>query len=143
MNWEHCLAARLPERVHRHMPTAWIEDPRPGDTPWSASLRARIVADAPVISVDALAALPLRPAAVNVKPARMGGVLAALDCLAHCAQHRIPTYIGGMFEVDVGRTQLQVLAALACPDGPNDVAPLRGGLPQGRLLPDGVGPGFG
>jgi hypothetical protein len=29
-----------------------------------------------------------------------------------------------MFEVDVGRTQLRDLAAVLCPDGPNDVAPI-------------------
>jgi L-alanine-DL-glutamate epimerase-like enolase superfamily enzyme len=135
LDWKMQGAPAEHERAHRHLPNAWIEDPRPGDTAWSPSLRARIVADAPVVSVDALAALPLRPAAVNVKPARMGGVLAALDCLAHCAGQGIATYIGGMFEVGVGRKQLQVLAALACADGPNDVAPLRGPARSGRLVP--------
>ena len=81
LDWKMQGAPAEHERAHRHLPNAWIEDPRPGDAAWSPSLRARVVADAPVVSVDALAALPLRPAAVNVKPARMGGVLAALDCL--------------------------------------------------------------
>lgn len=135
LDWKMQGAPADHERAHRRLPQAWVEDPRPGDLDWSPSLRARIVADAPVTSVDALAALPLRPAAVNVKPARMGGVLAAIECLAHCAARDVPTYVGGMFEVGVGRRQLQVLAALACPDGPNDVAPLRGPAPHGRRLP--------
>jgi L-alanine-DL-glutamate epimerase-like enolase superfamily enzyme len=62
--------------------------------------------------------------AVNVKPARMGGVLEALRCAATCAAAGIDVYVGGMFEVGIGRTQLHTLAALLCPDGPNDVAPL-------------------
>ena len=39
-----------------------------------------------------------------------------------------------MFEVGVGRRQLLALAALACPDGPNDIAPLRSEGPRPRRL---------
>jgi hypothetical protein len=81
---------------------------------------------------------------VNVKPARMGSVLEALTCLARCAAEGIPTYMGGMFEVGIGRAQLRALAALACPDGPNDVAPLVGEPGRtARLGVDEDAPGFG
>jgi hypothetical protein len=110
------------ERPHRALPEALIEDPGPG--PWSASLARRLSFDAPVTSAAALDALPVRPAAVNLKPARMGGVLEALACATRCRERGIAVYVGGMFEVGVGRLQLRALAALVSPDGPNDIAPL-------------------
>lgn len=112
------------ERACRHLPQAWIEDPKPSAAAHSPALAARVSADAVVTSVAALAALLPRPAAVNVKPARMGSVLAAIECLARCRHEGLVTYIGGMFEVGIGRMQLRALAALACFDGPNDIAPL-------------------
>jgi hypothetical protein len=112
------------ERAHAHVPDAWIEDPKPGRGPWSPSLLARLSADADVTSVAALDALIPRPAAVNVKPARMGGVLESISCLVRCRAEGIATYVGGMFEVGVGRAQLLTLASIFCPDGPNDIAPL-------------------
>jgi len=135
------------ERAHRALPTALIEDPLASPTPWSESLRARLSFDGPVTSPEDLAALPVRPAAVNVKPARMGGILRALEAAAWCNAENIAVYFGGMFEVGVGRAQLQALASLLCPEGPNDVAPIgRAGLvaprPE-RLRCDPVAPGFG
>lgn len=112
------------ERAHRLVPGALLEDPLPGDEPWSAELRRRLSLDAAIVSVRALAALPALPAAVNVKPARMGGVLEALAAVAWSAARGLVPYIGGMFEVGVGRAQLQALAAIVSPDGPNDVAPI-------------------
>ena len=88
-----------------------------------------------------------RPAAVNVKPARMGGVLEALACVARCDAAGISVYFGGMFEVGPGRRQLWDLAALLAPDGPNDVAPIAVGeapAPRpARLVVDAARPGFG
>jgi len=132
------------ERACRHLPDAWIEDPRPAAAAWSASLQRRVSADAAVTSVAALDALAPVPAAVNVKPARMGSVLEAIACLEHCRRRGQPCYIGGMFEVGVARQQSLVLAALACPDGPNDIAPLFASQPRpSRLLADADAPGFG
>ena len=129
------------ERAHAAIPAALIEDP--GDGPWSAALRRRVSLDAPVVSAAALDALPVRPAAVNLKPARMGGVLEALRCAARCAERGIAVYVGGMFEVGVGRRQLHALAALLCPDAPNDVAPLVPPTRPPRLDVDADAPGFG
>jgi L-alanine-DL-glutamate epimerase-like enolase superfamily enzyme len=135
------------ERAHRAVPGALIEDPLGSSTPWSDSLRARFSVDGPVTSPEALAALPVRPAAANLKPARMGGVLRALEAAAWCNTRGIAVYFGGMFEVGVGRSQLHALASLLCPDAPNDVAPI--GLaslvaprPE-RLRCDPDAPGFG
>jgi L-alanine-DL-glutamate epimerase-like enolase superfamily enzyme len=124
-----------------------VEDPCWTAGPWSPSLARRLSADAPIRHRDDVARLPVVPAAVNLKPARMGGVLAALDAAAACTARGIALYVGGMFEIDVGRRQLQALAALLCPDGPNDVAPIgRAGAPAARperLAVDGDAPGFG
>jgi L-alanine-DL-glutamate epimerase-like enolase superfamily enzyme len=112
------------ERAHRALPSALIEDPSPRAGPWSRGLESRISFDDPVRQAADVGTLPVRPAAVNVKPARLGGVLEALRCIAACLDAGIAVYMGGMFEVGVGRRQLHVLAALFSPDGPNDVAPL-------------------
>ncbi len=133
------------ERAIRILPDAFVEDPGPVDLP--VALRARLSADAPLTSAEALDALPVRPAAVNVKPARMGGVLEALVCVARCEALGIETYFGGMFEVSSGRRQLRDLAALLTPDGPNDIAPLavaeRPAPRPARLQVDTARPGFG
>src|SRR5438034_7620932 len=63
------------ERAHRALPEALIEDALAG--PWSASLRTRLGFDAPVTSAGAPGALPGRPAAVDLKPPRLGGALGA------------------------------------------------------------------
>jgi len=46
--------------------------------------------------------LPFHPAAVNVKPARMGGVLEALACVARCDAAGVSVYFGGMSGVNYG-----------------------------------------
>jgi len=129
------------ERAHRAVPDALIEDP--GDAPWSASLARRVSFDIPVTSTRALDGLPAVPAAVNLKPARMGGVLEALGCAARCAERGIAVYMGGMFEVGVGRRQLRALAAILSPEGPNDIAPLVPEERPARLAVDPARPGFG
>jgi L-alanine-DL-glutamate epimerase-like enolase superfamily enzyme len=118
------------ERACEMVEAAWIEDPKPGDAPWSPTLLSRLSVDGAVTSAAALASILPVPAAVNVKAPRMGGVLEAISCLAACESHGLHAYIGGMFEVGIGRRQSLVLAAIACPDGPNDIAPLVGAAPR-------------
>jgi hypothetical protein len=120
------------ERAHDAIPRALVEDPGGGD--WSRPLRRWISFDAPVTSVEALRTLPIRPVAVNVKPGRMGGVLEAVACAARCAEAGIAIYLGGMHEVGPGRGQLAAMAALLCPEAPNDIAPLVGGERPARLV---------
>jgi hypothetical protein len=124
----------LAERVHAGVPEAIVEDPAltAGGPAPSPSLARRIAFDQPVRTAADVGGLPVRPAAVNVKPARMGGLFEALRAVAECRARDIRTYVGGMFEVGPGREQLQVLAALLAPDEWNDVAPLAGGPRAGE-----------
>jgi L-alanine-DL-glutamate epimerase-like enolase superfamily enzyme len=107
----------------------------------------RLSFDAPIHSVDDVRALPVEPGWMNIKPSRFGTVQRLLECIEHCDAQGIRLYGGGQFELDVGRRQIQALASLFYPDGPNDVAPSeynsggpRSGLPQSPLSPPtGVG----
>jgi hypothetical protein len=119
LDWKGGGDAAAYARALEAVPGALHEDPAP---PWPDGVRRRLALDAAVTSAGALA--EPRPAACNVKPARMGGVLEALAAAAWCAARGVVVYVGGMFEVDVGRRQLRDLAAILCPDGPNDLAPI-------------------
>jgi len=99
------------------MPGVLHEDPA---EPWPEAMYPRLALDASITTAGALAGVA--PVAVNLKPARMGGVLEMLAAAARCAERGIAVYLGGMFEIDVGRRQLRDLAAVLCPDGPNDLA---------------------
>jgi L-alanine-DL-glutamate epimerase-like enolase superfamily enzyme len=140
-------AAADAERAHDLLPEALIEDPAGPPASWSAALRRRVSLDAAVRHAADVAALPARPAAVNVKPARLGGVLEALRTIAACQADEVAVYVGGMFEVGIGRAQLRALAAVFSPDGPNDIAPIGVGsapAPRPRALAvDPTRPGFG
>lgn len=121
-------------------PGALFEDPPEGTT------HPRRARDATLPDTAAVATALSRGEAVNLKAPRMGGPLEVLHALALVPQAGPDSvcvaYLGGMFEVDVGRTQARQLAALFCPDGPNDLAPLRGPL-TGRISVALDTPGFG
>ena len=107
----------------------------------------RLSFDAPIHSVDDVRALSIEPPWMNIKPSRFGTVERLLECIEYCDANGIRLYGGGQFELDVGRRQIQALASLFYPDGPNDVAPSeynaggpRAGLPQSPLpAPSGMG----
>jgi hypothetical protein len=108
----------------------------------------RLSFDAPIHSADDVRALAVEPGWMNIKPSRFGTIERLLECIEHCDSNGIRLYGGGQFELDVGRKQIQALASLFYPDGPNDVAPSdynaggpRSGLPQSPL-PAPSGPGF-
>jgi hypothetical protein len=113
------------ERVVAAFPDALLEDAH--DLPEVTELLApeahRISYDAPIQSVQDIDATPLTPRALNIKPCRVGNLRSLLDVYAACEQRGLITYGGGMGELDVGRGQIQLLASLFHPDGPNDVAP--------------------
>ncbi|MEA2340394.1 MAG: hypothetical protein QOG11_471 [Solirubrobacteraceae bacterium] len=107
-------------------PATWLEDPHTGSAEIDALLEPhhdRITWDAPIHGVDDILALPFQPTAVNVKPSRLGGLRSLLAAYDHCDAHGIQMYGGGQFELGPGRGQIQYLASLFHPDGPNDVAP--------------------
>jgi hypothetical protein len=113
------------ERVVAAFPDALLEDAH--DLPEVAALLEpeahRISYDAPIYSVQDIDATPLALQAVNIKPGRVGDLRSLFDVYAVCEARGLVTYGGGMGELDVGRGQIQLLASLFHPDGPNDVAP--------------------
>jgi hypothetical protein len=116
---------RMYERAVETFPDALLEDAHdlPEVTELLASETDRISYDAPITSVESLDARPLTPRAVNIKPCRVGDLRSLLDLYAACGERGLTMYGGGMGELGVGRAQIQLLAALFHPDGPNDVAP--------------------
>lgn len=124
------------ERVVAAFPDALLEDAH--DLPEVAELLApearRISYDAPIHSVADIDATPLTPRALNIKPCRVGDLRSLLEVYSACEARGLVTYGGGMGELDVGRGQIQLLASLFHPDGPNDVAP--GGYNADTPAPD-------
>jgi hypothetical protein len=111
------------ERAIATFPDALLEDAH--DLPEVTALldRERISYDAPIHDAGDLDTVPLPPRAVNIKPCRVGDVRSLLDVYAAVEERGLITYGGGMGELAVGRGQIQLLASLFHPDGPNDVAP--------------------
>ena len=111
--------------VAEGFPDAWIEDPAITDETWPAlePYQDRITWDGNIHSVDDIISLPFPPRMVNVKPSRLGGLRPLLEAYEYCEDRGIAMYGGGQFELGVGRGQIQYLAAIFHPDGPNDVAP--------------------
>jgi hypothetical protein len=135
------VAATFPEAV---LEDPWLED---GCREALAGAEDRLSFDAPVHSLDDLDELPLEPRWLNVKPSRFGTLRRLVECIDACQERGIRMYGGGQFELGVGRRQIQRLASLFYPDGPNDVAPseyneggARPGLTPSPLPPpDGIG----
>ncbi|USZ73030.1 hypothetical protein [Natronosalvus halobius] len=134
------------ERILESFPEAVIEDP--GVTEETRPLleapevRNRLSWDAPIHGVQDVEALPWESRWLNVKPSRFGSLESLLETIAYCEERGIRCYGGGQFELGVGRGQIQLLAALYYPDGPNDVAPgvyndpeVADGLPPSPLEP--------
>jgi hypothetical protein len=124
---------------------AWLED---GLRDALAGAEDRLSFDAPVHSLADLDGLPLEPRWLNVKPSRFGTVRGLLETIEACQERGIRMYGGGQYELGPGRLQIQRLASVFYPDGPNDVAPgaynegePREGLPQSPLPPP-EGPGL-
>ncbi|MGH2847231.1 MAG: hypothetical protein ACRDL0_14615 [Thermoleophilaceae bacterium] len=132
-------------------PDAWLEDPDVSDDtrPILEPHRDRITWDAPIHSVDDVAALEWEPRMVNIKPSRVGALEDLCRAYDHCAERGIGAYGGGQTELGVGRDHIQYLAALFHPDTPNDVAP-RGfnepsppdGMPASPIRIDAAATGF-
>jgi hypothetical protein len=118
-DWKGTGDAAAYARALAWLPDVLHEDPLP---PYPAGIAERVSLDACVTepaSLDGTA-----PLACNLKPARMGSVLDVVRTAARCERRDIEIYVGGMFEIGVGRRQLRDLASVLCPDGPNDLAPI-------------------
>lgn len=139
-----CPDPALYELCIREFPHAWLEDPH-DDPSIDAVLepsRDRVTWDAPLHTLTDITSLPHTPREINIKPCRFGDLATLTEVYDYCERHGIGMYGGGFFELGVGRGQIQYLASLFHPDGPNDVAP-RGyhhpspppGLPTSPLAP--------
>jgi L-alanine-DL-glutamate epimerase-like enolase superfamily enzyme len=116
----------LYRRVAEAFPDAWLEDPDLDDPAARAALAPhedRITWDAPIHDVRDILAAPVLPRTVNLKPSRFGSLEALFAAYDFCAERGIGAYGGGQYELGPGRGQIQLLAALFHPDGPNDIAP--------------------
>lgn len=139
--------ADRPIEAHRRIPAAWLEDPpresaaRVAD-PAAGAWGDRIAVDGYVRRAADLDRLPLPAAAVNVKAPRVGGWLEALRCLEACRMRGWKAYVGGMFEVGVGRAQAAVLASLHTADAWNDLAPLAAAGASSPTPMEGTWEGF-
>ncbi len=117
------LASLSPDALFEDPPSGF-EDLRTSEQP------TRISRDAILSDEHAVARVRARGEAVNLKAPRMGGPLELLRGLARALAPgptrargaRFPAYLGGMFEVGVGRVQARQLAALYCGAAPNDLA---------------------
>jgi hypothetical protein len=143
--------AELYRRVVEAFPVAWIEDPAlvPETEAVLEEHRDRITWDAPIHSWADVEALPFAPRCLNSKPSRFGSLARLFEFYDRCAERGIALYGGGQFELGVGRGQIQLLAGLFHPDGPNDVAPGGynsatpvAGLPVSPLDPRPAAAGF-
>ena len=117
--------AALYERLLEAFPDAVIEDPGIDDETRHLfeGRGERIAWDAPMTSLEAVRDRPLESGWVNIKPSRFGRIETVLDVISHCEEHDISLYGGGQFELGIGREQIQALASVCYPEGPNDVAP--------------------
>jgi hypothetical protein len=136
------VVEELPDAI---IEDAWLED---GLREALAGAEDRLSFDAPIHSLADLDGLPLEPRWLNIKPSRFGAVRELLETIEACEERGIRMYGGGQYELGPGRPQIQRLASVFYPDGPNDVAPSaynegepRGGLPQ-STLPPREGPGL-
>jgi hypothetical protein len=113
-------------KVIKAFPQAWIEDA--DVTPATKDIlephTARISWDAPIHSVEDIKKRPFPVKNLNIKPSRFGTLKNLFDAYDYCEQNNIAMYGGGQFELGSGRRQIQYLASLFHPNGPNDVAPV-------------------
>jgi hypothetical protein len=144
--------AAMYERVLAAFPEALLEDPHdlPEITPLVEPHAGRVSYDAPIHTVADLDALSLPARTINVKPTRIGSLRDLCAIYAECQERGLALYGGGMGELGVARGQVQALASLLHPDGPNDIAPPgynaldpAPGLPESPLTPQPAATGFG
>src|SRR5690606_9754656 len=109
---------------------AYLEQPlAPDDLVGHAELAAALVT--PVALDESLATPGLVRAAIalgaldvaNVKPARLGGLAAAVAALDACVSAGVDAFVGGMLELGVGRATAAAVAALDGCTLPTDLGP--------------------
>ena len=110
---------------------AYLEQPLAPTLTWEewasarASLRTPLALDESLPSLDALRSALLAGAldVVSVKPARLGGWAAAAEAAALARRHGAACFVGGMFELGVGRAGALCVASLELFGLPCDLGP--------------------
>lgn len=109
---------------------AYLEQPLPpGDLAQFVALRSRlrtpIALDESISSPEALRdALSVEALdVVSIKPARVGGLMAARDCLVMARSAGVDSFVGGMLETGIGRAGALVIAACDGVTLPTDLGP--------------------
>ena len=90
--------AGLVERALDLYPDALLEDP-----PVQPAF-GRVSWDIGIHSAADVERLDTRPAAINVKPARVGGIRPLLELYETCGRLGVPLYEGGQHELGAGST---------------------------------------
>jgi L-alanine-DL-glutamate epimerase-like enolase superfamily enzyme len=141
----------LYDYVIRAFPDALVEDAHdlPEITERLRGEEGRISYDSPIATPEDLDRVPLRPRAVNIKPCRVGDLRTLMGLYAEVDARGLIVYGGGMGELGAGRGQIQLLASIFHPDGPNDTAPSgynaeipAADLPDSPLPPRATATGF-
>jgi hypothetical protein len=116
---------RLYERAFETLGDAVVEDPRITDeTREVVEAHAdRVAWDAPIHGMADVRELPVEPDWLNIKPSRFGTLESLFETISWALDNDVALYGGGQFELSVGRGQIQEVASLYYPAGPNDVAP--------------------
>jgi len=112
--------------VAEEFPDAWLEDPRVDDRTRIALAGAepRITWDAPIHSVDDIAAQAIEAQTINIKPSRTGSLERLMAVYDHARAEGLGMYGGGQYELGPGRGHIQYLASMFHPEAPNDTSPV-------------------
>jgi O-succinylbenzoate synthase len=122
---------------------AYVEQPAPPRSTHAAALRSAlgvpVALDESAVSPEALeAALAAGEGdIVNVKPARLGGIAAALRCVEVARSHGARVFVGGLLETGVGRAVAAALAAGIVAGNPGETLPCDLG-PSSQYFDDDV-----
>ncbi len=148
------LLARLDEFDLLLIEQPFGEDDLVGHAELARRIATPICLDEAIRSLDHVkSALAMHAASIiNIKPARVGGYLAAVNIHDHCVAAGIPVWCGGMLETGIGRAANLALASLAGFTLPGDISATdrywSRDVTQRFELHDGeiavpTGPGFG
>lgn len=109
---------------------AYLEQPlAPSDLEGSAAVAARVATpvalDESILSPDDVDTAADRGAVevVNVKPARLGGLAAAVETVERAARSGLGVFVGGMLESGVGRAAALAVASHPACTLPTDLGP--------------------
>lgn len=109
----------------------YLEQPLPDGTPWSElarlvdSLATPVCVDESLRSPDAVADAIATGAldVASIKAPRMGGVSNAATAVRLCAERGVDCFVGGMFELGIGRAAALSVASMPGCTLPTDLGP--------------------